>query len=318
MFEMLKEKLLPLKPMWERALKNHFTYTLVVISFLLIAIGLYWHEKSWGESVFSLGTIIVGAGIFGGIMKTAFFSDLFKNHIADVFYDPARISDKNIAISRWRALTESLLKSVLPKQFSDAVSKIENAFLNSELEYHFENYRVEYQITVDDHKIARIVSTATTEIVLSPHVKDIVLKQESSISCGKIMQLELYINNTQITDSQHVNFTDTSSKINYPLKRHVHDKLIEFKKVSVYTQNLNEEPYINVRVSRYIRGAKIKSKLIEGYKVVFIPSTLNKLPQDHYQKIETNGWETWTLAHPKDLLLPGQNYTMVLIPSQVL
>lgn len=97
----------------------------------------------------NIGTTLLGGGVFAVIMKSAQFSDLFQQRIADVIYDPARIEDAQQLPQKWRLLTNAILKQVLPSTYDTAAAAIEQRYFTRELDYHFENYEATYDICLD-------------------------------------------------------------------------------------------------------------------------------------------------------------------------
>jgi len=268
-----------------------------------------------------LGSIVLGAGFFTVILQSAQFTELFERHITWVFYDPAKIKNQKVVIDRWKVMTQSLLKSVLPNSYRQATNSIYKQFFNSELHCHFENYSVRYDIDIDEEAdTIKIKSYVTADLVITEDVDDPVLKQEHKVKDGKSSLTQLRIDSTDIDIAAFLEKkTDKAFEIKLPLRdyRDSHNGVVRYEKRVVIEQSLSKEPYIVSTVSRYMKGAtEVVVKVNhEDYTVVFYKSGLGSMPEDGYSQVE-DGIQIWTLAKGNDLLLPGQGYTIFIHPKK--
>lgn len=273
-----------------------------------------------GEAILKGGSAILGAGVFAVIMKSAQFTSLFQKHIYDVFYDPDKIKEGAPLIEKWRLISNSLLKKVLPETHSDASNKIEQQFFNAELEYHFEEYKSSYDIVVDEAgKIAAITIFTNATIILSPHADQPTLKQ-SIKTAGGVELSALRMNDNDVL-AQYPFVKDQEDEETYilsiPLKEHAEARrnnveAIRLERVTKLTQDLRIEPYVKGIISRYIKGATISAKITDGYKIHFEKFGLGELPGNHHLADDGTGHERWVLVTPENLLLPGQGYILVI------
>ena len=148
------------------------------------------------------GSALLGAGVFAALVKTHQFINVFQTHISHVFYDPAKAIDREDLLGKWKALTNSLLKDVLPITHHEAATKIQNQFFDDETEYHFQDYSNQYDITVDEGTgIASIINTVNTDIILSPKAENPTLEQFLE-NDGDFELITLMLNDTPFTESE--------------------------------------------------------------------------------------------------------------------
>ena len=87
---------------------------------------------------------------------------------------------------------------------------------------------------------------------------------------------------------------------------------IRVRRTIEYTQCLKKEPYINVVIGRYIKGAVVSVKINDGYKVNFVNSGLGTFGRNVVEGERADGFKTWTLAQQDSLLLPGTGYILIV------
>ncbi|WP_100913762.1 hypothetical protein [Pseudoalteromonas spongiae] len=277
-----------------------------------------------GEAILKSGSAILGAGVFAVIMKSAQFTELFQKHIYDVFYEPNEVKDGVPLIEKWKGITNALLKNVLPSTHHQAVERIENQFFNSELDYHFEEHTLSYEISIDNNNIATVKSVTNSTLVISPSSKEPTLKQYVETE-GVFTFKALRLNDIPY-DKPELFKVDPDNKnrrlLEVPLtefarsKSDGSDKLIRLERVVEWTQDLSSDPYIKGAIKRYIKGAKIRVKVPESHRVHFERFGLGDLPDEHYINDDGHGFERWQLVTSDNLLLPGQGYILVLVPQK--
>jgi len=277
-----------------------------------------------GEALLKVGSAILGAGVFAIIMKSSQFVKIFQDHIFDVFYRPETAISGIALKDKWRDITNSMLKEVLPKTHLEASDKIEQQFFDAELMYHFEEYYNSYTITIDKAKnIATIELFSKSTIILSPNSPNPILKQ--SIETGGEIELKaLRINDADVLsdnpfkkdkedDNKHIHIIPLNK---YTEKKEDGVMVARLEKVTKWSQNLSVDPYVKANISRYIKGATIRVKLSNGFKVFFERFGLGNLPKNHYLRDDGEGYERWVLVEPNDLLLPGQGYILMVVPER--
>ncbi len=304
-----------------KPIKNNLTLIMFLGGAFLIIISTFINND-WGDGISKVGSAILGAGVFAGIMKSSQFTEVFKKHIFDVLYDPneATRGDETIdTMVKWRILTEAILKDTLPLAFQDATEKIEKKFLNDELSYHYEDYTVQYDIDIDENMIATIQNKTITTLVLSENHAEPVFEQDVKvISKATTMTLTSLYLNSQAYDLEKFNYTqdaenDDRYNISIPLKdfKNSASNCIKLERTTSWTQDLKEDPWITGFIKRYIKGLTIKAKVSDNYKLVFDKFGLEKLPNNYHNN--DTGYDRWQLATSSTLLLPGQGYVLSIV-----
>jgi hypothetical protein len=287
-----------------------------------------WHliPIGTGEALLKTGSAILGAGVFAVILKSSQFTSLFQKHIMDVLYNPANMADKSVLKEKWILLTNEMLKQVLPKAHYDATNQIEKQFLNSELDYHFENHEITYDIQIDaSTNIATIKNTTRSTIVLSPNTDEPMFEQVFQ-NDGKSKLLKLFLNNENINqpdlfiiDSENPN----NQILKFPFKKYGiissqnEDTKITLERIIENKQNLADDPCLLTFIKRYSKGFVVKAKVSEGYKIIFDNFSFVDVTKDRYQKDDGDSYERWQLAKPDELLLPNDGYVIVIIKENL-
>lgn len=275
-----------------------------------------------GEALLKVGSAILGAGVFAIIMKSAQFIEIFQKHIFDVFFRPETAVSDDALKDKWRDITNAMLKELLPQTHLDASKKIEQQFFNSELEYHFEEYYSSYRITVDkatNRAIIELFSKST--IILSPHSDDPILKQSLEVDGDVELKALRFNGHDALSDNPYVEDEENPNykKSHIHLNRYAEDrngvKVARLEKATKWTQDLSIDPYVAADISRYIKGATIRVSISDGFKVVFDRFGLGNLPKNHYLRDDGEGYERWVLVESSGLLLPGQGYILVIVPT---
>lgn len=270
--------------------------------------------RTMSTALVNLGSAILGAGVFAIIMKSTQFTELFQQHIADVFYSPEAAVSGASLMQRWSEITNAILRGVLPSNYGTAATSIAGRFFNSKLEYHFESFEVSYDIHIDDGK-AMVTNTLKSLLVLSPNKVNHVFEQKiksdtpSTLSC-------LLINDVMIRLDDPRLFIDNGTEriLRLELKPYVSGaKSVKLERTFVTIQDTHNEPYIAATISRFIKGAIIKARITDGYKIRFLAMGIEDYGQSATK--DGQGYCRWILAGPSDLLLPGDGYTLVFVPK---
>lgn len=322
--------------------------------------GEYWKVAS--KLLFATGTALIGGGAFTVISQSSKYTSLIQEHLEtvlhkpshsdflqnkvrdelsrpeylaliqnkllDVFMDPSSVRDQHYSLQeRWRLLSESRLKGVLPELFKDATQLLEKQFFNTELEYHFEDYSQKYDISIDADGLATVINTFKAKIVKNKAAQSCIFRQGSSSMSSEIDLRELEIKGQRVNSaeelSHYFNKEGFSSKLSIDLNQYTEDK-IRFKRVFSYTQDLKTEPFIIASISKYIMGGQLKVKVPDGYEVTFNKSGINLNYSKHptvntteSTQPDTEGYRKWVLASTGSLLLPGEGYILIITPKSV-
>jgi hypothetical protein len=338
---------------------------LSAIVVLLLGIYLYDSPNASiqiiSKALITLSTSLIGAGVFSVLSQTSRYTTLIKNQLLevfdkaeykdniksiinevintnehldliekkflDVFFDPKQVGSDTISFQeRWRILTESRLKEVLPMLHKDATMLLENHFFNSELEYHFENYSQKYDIDVDENGIAVIKNTFKANIIKNKAYEKCNFKQGTTSQAGEVDLIELEIAGKRIQDEallgRYFSKQDYSGSLMIDLNEYQGEH-IRFKRVFTVKQDLKKESYITTHISKYIKGGQLKVKVSSGYKITFIrsgfyPKDINAIADDKTQNPvpDSDGYQKWLLASSGSLLLPGQGFILTVTPDE--
>tara|TARA_Y100000780_G_scaffold230404_1_gene252508 strand:+ start:868 stop:1833 length:966 start_codon:yes stop_codon:yes gene_type:complete len=293
---------------------------LLLGGFLCLIIGIlvaqldYDAAKIIGDILVKGSSAVLGAGVFAALMKSAQFTQIFQNQIFEVFHDPKKLGEIVDVATRWNVLTHSRLRDVLPAIHEIATSKINEAFFDDELEYHFEDYEHTYDIRISDEKMI-IRNTFDAQVTINPTCESptFIQKFTSDFDGIEVKLRDLEIGNTPIDNAQDYLKQDESNANLYKLSYKLNFKnKIRVRRTIEYTQCLKKEPYINVVIGRYIKGAVVSVKINDGYKVNFVNSGLGTFGRNVVEGERADGFKTWTLAQQDSLLLPGTGYILIV------
>lgn len=283
-----------------------------------IIIGML-NDGGVAEFFLKTGSAILGAGVFAVIMKSSQFTNLFQDHIYEVFYRPEKIGEGVKIVDKWRILTENLLKTILPHSYEDAAKKLEKNFFNDELAYHFEDHSMKYDINISEHNIASVTSTTVTTILLSDNKADPVMHQ--TVTGDENAQLiSLFLNGKVVTNENCKFFKDKENPKLVHLKVNLNDyknsdtdKTIKMERVFTWDQDLHNDPTISGYISRYVKGFDVKVKVSKEYKVKFSIFSGKPIPEENHHGNDGSGYERWQVAQSGTLLLPGQGFFYAII-----
>lgn len=276
--------------------------------------------KGTGEAILKIGSAMLGAGVFAVILKSGQFTDLFKKHIGDVFYDPLKCISPDEILFKWKMVTNAILKNALPSMHSQITEKIQRQFLDDETHFHFEKFDITYDIKVDaDSRHAVINNTMRVRLIVSPSQQDPMLEQQMNVG-GRCELKTLIINDLQENVDKHL-FTDENDldnrRLKVDLKKYLKTsgdvRYVDFERTLEVSQSLVDEPFVFATISRYIKGAVVRARISPGFELYFLRSGINESARLSHDK-DGQGFNRWILAHENELLLPGQAYTIMLVP----
>lgn len=273
-----------------------------------------WNGTS--KIIRDLSTAIIGAGVFAAVLKSSQFSEIFQKNIHDVFYNPHLTVDYEENVKKWKTLTHSMFVKCLPGMTIQATDKIVETFFDNELDYHFENMEVIFDIEMVTKINAKITIKTKMNVVVSPgRTPDIFQK----VSDSNYRLLSLFLNHEAIdvaTATAPVKGRPDLRQMNIPYS--VYSKITGFKetnsivleRVTEYTQDIEKEPYYISGFGRYISGLTIGVKST-GCNIHF-SGTGSKVLDEIKPTVDGVGIKRWVMAKNGDLLLPGQGYIIVI------
>jgi len=191
-------------------IRRYLVFWLLLIGIILVCVSTFFPDYinniigflphgSVREALLSLGSAILGAGIFAAVVKSTLFVKIFQNHIHDVLHDPYRIFGIDNLKEKWTDITKKMLEAILPASHSEVSKRIKDQFFNTDLQYHFEDYETKYNISFEknDIKNAKITHTINTKLVISKNHPEPVFNQEISVN-GDCKLISLIINGENI------------------------------------------------------------------------------------------------------------------------
>lgn len=284
-----------------------------------------WLFNGLGQAILNGGSAVLGAGVFGAILKTSQYTKVFQKNIMDVMYSPSRIKEEDILKDKWRFLTDEMLKYVLPKTHEDATNTIEEKYLCDELDYHFESYKLDYDIKIDDKTLmATVTTTINAKIVIAANRENPIFEQKLQ-NDGENKLLKLMLNGDDILDKQSMKpipEEENTYLLTFPFKDYgiltlkEDDRKIDFERVIQHTQNLRNDPCLLTLVRRYSRGFEIRAKVSDGYKLFFDNFGIADVPKERYWPNDV-GYEKWQIAKPSELVLPGDGCNIVIMNDNI-
>lgn len=274
--------------------------------------------KGAGEFLLKSGSAILGAGVFGSILKSTQFTQIFQTHIADVIFSPDH-DDLELNISgKWKKLTEARLKAVVPNTYIDATNNLDKLLFDEDEHYHLENHVITIDINVDQG-IAEIQSKTASLIVVTEGLEKAEYEWEHQCDAGEYLTSPTILFNgappNEKDKVEKVAGDGNSIKFNVNLNDYLeHGSTINLEREITTKQKLSEDPLIIGRVARYVKGLTIRAKINgdDDYSLYFAKFGVKDLPKDRISKLE-NGYKQWILGQKGELLFPGQGYILCIV-----
>lgn len=321
-----------------RPIGRNLTLTLLLVGSMCILLGGILGEwiddlplipGGTGESILSIGSGILGAGVFAVIVKSAQFVQIFQSHIHEVLYEPVERFGIADLREKWNRLTNKILESTLPAAHRTASERIERQFLNDELAYHFEGYETKYDIVVrEDGRSADVLHRIKTKLVVSPNQQNPVFEQDLVVK-GDCVLKSLVLDGTPF-DVEGVLEADVDTPdkrlFRLPLNNVARlsgggDREIEVERTYAIVQDLNVEPYFMATIIRYSKGLSVRAR-IKGpdgcsHRFYFTETGIgsNEKRPDVSPFVDAEGFSCWVLAKPGEVLLPGQGFVLIALPD---
>lgn len=302
-------------------------FVLGVVS-LLLGLLLLTSESTFvnyfGDFFYVLGTTCLGAGIFTSILKSLQFTEIFQEQLVSVLTDPTQLENFMDLPGRWSWLSRARLTNSLRDSSYEAVNQLEKVYFNNSMEYSFEDFKNTYTINIDASGKANILSKVEARVILNPTCDNPIFIQGVGVKDdGECHIIKLYINDKVEDVKQYIvesNAPDEQTSLQFPLKRFaINDdgqprSFVKIERWVSVTQNLIEEPYIYGRIGRYTKGMVIKAVVNEGFDLIFKWTGYEYKPGDDTQPDNVEEYR-WPVADDHTLLLPGQGYIILIVPS---
>lgn len=273
---------------------------------------------NFNEIAMTVGTAILGGGVFAVILKSAQFSKIFQDNIFQVVYTPRKEFTIHAISEKWKLLTDQLLRQVLPFSHAKATEEIFGQYFKKEIEYHFRNFQAKYDIEIDENGVATAINTTTTEIVLSPNVKNPVLRQNHKVRQGSSSAERIRINGSDIDLDQYLTpikgeSPQSAFELRIPLNDFADDDgILNFEKKVITQQTLSMEPEIKATVSRFVSGAAVLKAKVHNpdYELFYYDFGIGVKTVSSKDLEDYNEWSI--TSESGSLLLPGMGYILII------
>lgn len=279
--------------------------------------GLPFVFKGTAGSIVTIGTTIIGAGVFAAVLKSAQFSEIFQKHIHSVFYSPELAVELEENKKKWKKLTDAIFSKCLTGVHGEATEKLSEIFFTSDLDYHFENMEVNYRVILDNKRNLKVRYHSKSTIVVAPDAEPIIWQRLSK--GGGTQLVSLIVNEESVCpDGLLKDNPDNADELSFQLPFEKYSSFDSFKKdrsftlerTLEYTQDIFKEPYMVAGLSRFVSGLTVSVKAIDcnihftgtGSGVLDCPTPV----------ADGAGYRRWVLAKKGNLLLPGQGYIIIV------
>lgn len=311
---------------------------MVVVGVLLYLISyvLAQHKGGGGwlaEFAFWIGLfegvskLILGAGVFGVLIKSQQFTDIFKGHIYDVIFSPQNYNGRESLLQKWRSTTEFLLKDVIPERYENAASAIEKQFLDGKFTYHFEDYIQTYDIeSIDPDNPCKVSvnNNTATLVIAAPNAMNACIEQRIKHADDNtdVELVKLMIDDKEIDFDRYEFKADSENKnvkrfrFPFPQSSNINageENQLRLDRTYRYDQDLSQEPYFYANIIRYVKGLKVRVKA-DGYDVILRRTGCSDVT-DPVPEVDGFGYTMWVLSDRDQLILPGQGYIIIARPE---
>lgn len=268
----------------------------------------------------AFGTALIAASAVGYIFADEDYTNLLEKDIVNVLFNPSNYQNDSQLLDRWREITKAILDKALPFENQRASDKIAEQFLTEERDYHFEGVDCLFEFDVcPDSGIVQIKQTVTCSLVITPNKQEPVLVQNFSVEdSGDLTPSELQLNGRYLNIEELVQKDSNNRKaytLKYPLSEFIQNcdgqKVVKYKRVVNFEQNLADDPSFSTYISRYVKGYRVEASISDGYKLLF-SSFLGSSIRDFEREELPNGRVGWTLCALDDLLLPGEAFILTI------
>jgi hypothetical protein len=295
---------------WKCITDDYAAFTLAILGAVIFSCSFLFELKYQGY-IQGVSYSLIGGGAASAILQASQFTEFFKKSLFEVIYDPIKAIPISTINSKWDFLTDKLLSPLLPNESQQITSLIRNKYLESELDYYYQEAEFIYDIKINkSSKVAISTTKFKTKIITSNNSDKAVVFQKFSENDG-VKLIEAFINDEKVVATIDP-YEDNTKKLEIDLSDYDRDKVvnggeIEFERTVDTTQCLKNDVIISAMVPRYVKGAKVVVSITSGYKVQF--KSVHNCPEP---VDKSDGSKTWVLAKNDELLCPGQLFLMAI------
>ena len=271
-----------------------------------------------------LGTGVIGAGIFGFLLKSEQFTDIFKKHITDVIYKPSDYQSYEELYSNWQKISLAILREVIPRNSVLAVEHIKHAYFNDALEYQYRDHQVTYKVSWKDYDKKLVQITARTQAKLIPSPRFVKPRFVYEFSLNNQESNEINLISFRIGDEDYkerINISEEGPiKILTLTTDLAHGVDVDLDRVVRIVQNQNNENFLKTKMIRYVNNTTVKFSYEENPEHREWPRIYPLFKPLGFSDEKTMGFHE---VHPykddfhwewkyKGLILPNQGYIVFL------
>lgn len=225
-------------------------------------------------------------------------------------------------------MRESLLKSVLSSKKHQSINQVDDFLLNDELDYHFDDYKSEFDFIIEEANDSLIITQIVTcSLVIHPDCDAPLLHQYIEIHDeNSIKSSYVRINGEDIDFKKHLIPALNNPKrfeLSYDLRPHLkgdsNERILKYKRKATYTQSLSKKPYYCMELMHYAKGFTLEATVSEGYYVDSegLGCAEPKFPAPKFpapEVINDNPCKKrWRVRERNQLLFPGYSYMIVVL-----
>jgi hypothetical protein len=246
------------------------------------------------------------------------FTRHLRDNLLEVIYNPPGMADNKQCQDKWEMLTKLLLSRLLLEQSEAATAAIVKSLMAKRQSYYLDDFQTKYRLKIDDNTIT-VTNSMCADVHLAPDCNNHVFSQTiESDAAAELISFTL--DNRKVEPVQERRRRGDGQQgeeltITVNLEQHLQpgQKTIRLERVYQTVQSLRTEPFISATISRFIKGAVIRTRVSQGYRVRLIANGIEKC--DPIPEPDGGGFIRWDLAKPNVLLLPGQGYTLIIIAN---
>ena len=327
-----------LKELWGkiwRQLSSNSHWVLVITGVIFIIIsepvggrlnemfreGSFWGHITFDSVFHAIGVSILVSGVYAFLMKSVLFSNFYKNLFFDVIYAPHKKVDIESIKDKWKILSNSLLEGKVPFKSSQVTDRIMEDFLEKEVDYCFKNIEISFAISKVPGALnkVKVIQIFRAEVIFSKTQRKIVIKQKFESDKSTFKKGSVLINDKPISIKDYsidrMGIVTLEYSIDNP-QDYCHDDshfgTLRFDRTHIRTQDIRNDPVIVGSYSRYIKGMSI---LIKTENVDYVLYKVGKDSCHHsIRDMDSSGFWHHVIADPNSLLLPGEGYTLTIVP----
>ena len=203
--------------------------------------------------------------------------------------------------------------------YKNILKSTNRLLLDDKPEYHFEGYKSEFNIIIDEaNDLLKITQLITCSLVLSPDCDTPILHQHidnhEQVSYLRINDEDIDFNKYAKPNPIHAR----RFELRYDLRPHLtagySSRILKYERKTTYIRSLSKEPYYCMELMHYAKGFTLEATISEGYYAVLEEfSYVNPNYPTTEEVNETPCKKIWRVREHSQLLLPGYSYMIIVL-----